>query len=760
MIRLNDRSILEYSYRKLLFISVIVFLLFSSPLALGKNISEIITYDQWTNLVKHSAGKIPELQALWQWQKKTGHHVYVGGGALRGLLQWLHKNLQNHSLEEVKNMKVPGMTDLLIIKGSDIDLFAPDDIVEKIKHDLPQYANWDILSDSFHKINVKLGGPTIEKIRVNPNYWDDPLGGLRHYYEGKLVFSWTPEDEFRKLYWVKERGNTKTAEALRFLRMENDLPELKATTESYNLISQISEVEMPLIGIDRPSGVNWWIQHKGLEKLYKSTGKNFPETVDTLRKRNLLYLLGSKKFKIESGPQDEKTIDYVDNLIKRGFDINDLKLIERMQCSTISSSIKMMEKLLPMIKSPSDFIKATELVTTHPTGEYKTALENWIDKNIDVFFSTNPTLSDIKKLQQQSITSVEKAIKLKQKAIPMIKATKDFLELAEFNVLNPSDNYKTAMNNWIDKNIDVFFSTNPTLSDIKKLQQQSITSVETAIKLKQKAIPMIKATKDFLELAEFNVQNPNGNYKTATNNWIDKNIDVFFSTNPTLSDIKKLQQQSITSVETAIKLKQKAIPMIKATKDFLELAEFNVQNPNDNYKTAMNNWIDKNIDFFFSTNPTLMDITKLDRQYVRSIETRIKLKSTSINKFKKTADYLTLIKINHDNHGKEYKQAISKLTNETLDFFLSLNPNGSEIENFLNIIEQNASALSRESNYKIEKYSKKLGITPPSLRFKIRNCLRSFFTSIITIPPPKESIIFAAPFKLAYHTLVSYQKSS
>ena len=174
----------------------------------------------------------------------------------------------------------------------------------------------------------------------------------------------------------------------------------------------------------------------------------------------------------------------------------------------------------------------------------------------------------------------------------------------------------------------------------------------------------------------------------------------------------------------------------------------------------MNNWIDKNIDFFFSTNPTLMDITKLDRQYVRSIETRIKLKSTSINKFKKTADYLTLIKINHDNHGKEYKQAISKLTNETLDFFLSLNPNGSEIENFLNIIEQNASALSRESNYKIEKYSKKLGITPPSLRFKIRNCLRSFFTSIITIPPPKESIIFAAPFKLAYHTLVSYQKSS
>ena len=83
-----------------------------------------------------------------------------------------------------------------------------------------------------------------------------------------------------------------------------------------------------------------------------------------------------------------------------------------------------------------------------------------------------------------------------------------------------------------------------------------------------------------------------------------------------------------------------------------------------------------------------------------------------------------------------------------------------KFENFLNIIEQNASALSRESNYKIEKYSKKLGITPPSLRFKIRNCLRSFFTSIITIPPPKESIIFAAPFKLAYHTLVSYQKSS
>lgn len=314
--------------RLVLKLSIALFVALSLPTADARSsrpLTDILTYRDFTDLVKESTSKIPELQEIWKWQRKTGAYVYFGGGCLRGLLHWLYIQLQNHTIEEVRSMRVPHMDDLQLQKGSDLDLFAPDDLIDTIKHDLPRYKDWDIISDTSHSDNLILGGPTLEKIRVNPNYFDDPLEGLRDYYEGRLVFHMTSERKFRKLYWVAKKGNTKTTEALRFIRFTYDLPELRADSDSISLIRQIAEIETPIITEKNSK----WIS-KALLKAHNSTGNNLVRTLKALRKYNLLSLLGYHGFRI---PGRYDFSDYISTLRDLGFSTAEIKSAARMVVS-------------------------------------------------------------------------------------------------------------------------------------------------------------------------------------------------------------------------------------------------------------------------------------------------------------------------------------------------------------------------------------------------------------------------------------------
>jgi len=433
-----------------------------------KNIEEIISFTEWTELLKISVSKIPELRALWKWQEKTGHHVYIGGGALRGLMQWLHKNLQNHSLEEVQKMKIPNIKELLILKGSDIDIFVPDNAIEALKRDLPEYASWDILGERFHEENVKLGGPTIEKVRANPSSWDDPLNGLKHYYEGKLVFHMTPENVFRDLYWVKERGNTKLSEALRFLRMENDLPELRATPESYKRISNIGKIEMKYI--KKGTNNDWWIQKKGLAKLYKSTGNNFSETLDILRKRNLLWVVALKNYSIPAAPENKDLVNYFDNLKERGFSLKELKFVERMQVNQASGNKAIMSKTANWVQSTANFITISEFSTSSPSDAYKVKMNKFIRANLDTFSGTNPSIEQINKLSStDQVSNLNIHTSLTNEALTLVRSSKDIIDIASNKKNDPTDSYYRAAHNFVETNINSFFRESPTISQVNQL---------------------------------------------------------------------------------------------------------------------------------------------------------------------------------------------------------------------------------------------------------------------------------------------------
>ena len=365
-------------------------------------LSERMTYAEFGALVKHSVAKIPELQNLWRWTG-TGdgqQSVYFGGGTLRGLLHWIYLKSQNHTYNQIWNMQVPSVHQLQLQEGSDLDLFALDTKVETIKQQLPEYANWDILPASFHKANVELGGPTIEKAQVNPDHINDPLGGLLHYYEGRLVYHWTPEGIFRQNIWVGEKGNTKTTEALRFMRFSMNLPELTIDEASLKAIHDIAAVEGEKIS--RSEKTDFWIQ-KGLKKLHISTGKNVVKTLLLLKKAGLLPILARFKYAIPGVTGEPAYL--VPELHKSGFTVGELKYVEKMMVKTSDGSIRFMNAVLPYIKNPEEFLITTMFRKANPDPGYQQMRNDWILKNLGKFLYHGPSLEQLNRLRRHFLNS-------------------------------------------------------------------------------------------------------------------------------------------------------------------------------------------------------------------------------------------------------------------------------------------------------------------------------------------------------------------
>ncbi|MGZ3774531.1 MAG: hypothetical protein ACXVCY_12380 [Pseudobdellovibrionaceae bacterium] len=428
-----------------------------------KPLKELVTYSEFVDLLKDSVSRIPDLQEYWKWQKKGNYPVFVGGGVIRGLMHWLYIQLQTNDIATIKKMKIPTIDELQLQEGSDVDLFAPDNLIEKMEKQLPQYAEWDILPDSFYVNNIKLGGPTIEKFRVNPDVLEDPLDGVKHYYDGRLVFYWTPENIFRKLYWVAKRGNTKTTEALRFVRFLYNLPELSSDSQSIELISTISTLEIPLITKSQDN--NWWLK-KGLNKLFWATKSDLVETLDALRQFKLLRVLSYHQYKIEGSFELWK---YAHRLKARGFSMSELKGVERMMQPSVNDSEKFLTELLPYVKSADEFITLASSTVKEPSFTYASMMQQWFKKNKNYFFKFKPTSQEIKTLSERVYMSSAMVFELYDSALPLLKNGDEFLTFIDFAGEEKSDLFKRSFHNWIYKNQEKVFQWKLSESQFDKL---------------------------------------------------------------------------------------------------------------------------------------------------------------------------------------------------------------------------------------------------------------------------------------------------
>ena len=165
----------------------LVFLCLQFQSAFARNLDEIITFPQFQELVKHKIDMVPDLKVFWDWQRqKNIRDIYAGGGRLRGLLLWIHKQLQTRSYQEVWNMAVPRFEDLAIATNVDVDrdFYTPDHLKQAVKDWMPA---WDVIDQSFYNAATANGGSTLDKIRVSPIQIDDPAHGLEHFYHGQCA---------------------------------------------------------------------------------------------------------------------------------------------------------------------------------------------------------------------------------------------------------------------------------------------------------------------------------------------------------------------------------------------------------------------------------------------------------------------------------------------------------------------------------------------------------------------------------------------
>ncbi len=266
--------------------------LFISCLAFSKPptpLNQILSYEEFTQLVMHNSARVPDLKKLWSWTEKNNQtEVYWAGGTLRGFLHWHYLQLQNHSVAEVQNMPVPSIPDLQLLGGVDVDFVGPAAAEAGATRSLKNLAELDFIDADTYAEYSKCGGPTIEKIGINPSKIMDPYQGFRHYYEGKIVFEWTNETEFRNFPWIKDGDFSKTTEALRFIRFGYyNLPELKPDAKSIKMIRKIADFEIPFMR--QQDRLAW--AGKALKKLIQSAHGNLPEVLSLLYDYKLAPIL-------------------------------------------------------------------------------------------------------------------------------------------------------------------------------------------------------------------------------------------------------------------------------------------------------------------------------------------------------------------------------------------------------------------------------------------------------------------------------------
>ncbi len=267
-------------------------------------LNSLIDFQSFHEIIQLKVSEVPELQRLWEWQ--TGHteQVYLAGSCLGRLIQWIARELQTKSVEDLRHTRAPSLRELTSESSVDVDLFLPKTVESSVRALFdparsPAFSSafsLDINHEETYADSVAAGGPTFEKLRAGPSHIDDPHDGLRAYYEGRVVFHLTPDDAYYALAIARNDDHSRVAEALRFMRLLFRYPELKADPRSIEIIQALPALEAEhIVRADRREWIQWM-----LDKLFYAAGRDVEATVRVLNQYGFLRFLGESGFKLHT----------------------------------------------------------------------------------------------------------------------------------------------------------------------------------------------------------------------------------------------------------------------------------------------------------------------------------------------------------------------------------------------------------------------------------------------------------------------------
>lgn len=383
--------------------------------------------DQVKELAMYNVRRIPELSKLWMWLDHEGRSdIYWTGSSARGFIRWHYKQLETHSIEDLKQMPPPPLKKFLPVAGYDIDLVGPVADSDKILSLLPDGFEIDIIGEETYQKLVELGGPTIGKIIINPFRIQDPLKGLDHYHQGTLVYKSVPEKIFRNLPIIQTDDYSKTEMALRFIRLSYDLPELHVDPASVELIRQIASAE---------KNWKWTSKRKNhvaivLEKILIANNGDIVDFIKILARYNLLPTLATARIGIPAAHGETMSTFIRDGRLQMDdFSLENLRHAEEMVGSRNQKShYEFLKLVTPRIKNFNDLLIVSRM-EKESSINFSQASNIWLSKNIDLISSLNPSAEEIFQLYSQAkVTALNQARISRQLKVPL-PLTKKYVSL-------------------------------------------------------------------------------------------------------------------------------------------------------------------------------------------------------------------------------------------------------------------------------------------------------------------------------------------
>lgn len=460
--------------------------------------SESVTYEQYQQLVQQKTAEVPELQTLWNWARKENvNDVYLGGGILRGLLQWININLENGGLEGVKKLQTPGVATLLIQKDADMDIFASDRLATSIKQWQP-YRNWDVLNETFYQQSVANQGPTFDRIRVNIQRIDDPLNALHDFYEGKLTFR-TDGAPFSKKYDAGVFGDNWLNLALRYLRFTQDLRSVvdgdPAATEQ---IRNLARSRASWIPTNTEFQLNWptvknaelymaFRIRKALNKLYKSTRGDDLEFLRVLQDHQLLEMLSGRHFNVVSFDH-ARFAPLVDKVNQSRSGYTGLQQFAKMQCLTIPRCIEMHRSMFTKAKTPADSLLSLLPLREKMSDAYRSELANfWVQA-----INSNPKLRlplDAKSVKELEVkfNNTDFSMAVKNAALRSATNVGEMLGILESAFSKGTETYKSRIAGLAKANLSGIASHIQTAEQLRQFELM-LNNFDQALEAKRIAI--------------------------------------------------------------------------------------------------------------------------------------------------------------------------------------------------------------------------------------------------------------------------------
>lgn len=515
--------------------------------------SDKITFEDYRDLIKLKVSEVPDLKALWDWKKENDlKHFYFGGGAFRGLVLWIHTQLATHTLDEVRNIKPPNVDGLLIQKDSDRDIYAPDNYKDRILKWQP-YQNWDVLNESFYQNTIKNGGSTLDKIRANPNWVEDPLSGLDDLYHGKIDIK-TDTAPFTDLKGSPIVGDSWLGLGLRYLRFTQDLKTIvdpspdslerikTLAVEKANLIPQNTEFDEKW-----PSGdANLWAAfriRKALNKLYKGTKRNSAEFYTLLKSLGLLKVLSDRHYNVTSQTDDE-VVDFLKSSSKDSFTFTDLWRVCQMQSHTVPSAIRFHNLLLTIAKKKDEKVLAIKPFRSSMSDAYKKEAAAVFTKHI-LSQDLQELAMPIEQLKELTpiLNSIEPIMKLKKASLPYAKTIQDATAILEPYFDNPSVEYRSEIKALSKSSLPFLFTLVYTVDDVLELER-IVNEVETSIYLKTQFIRnRTLSVAEFLKVLGSAYKNPSVDMVSAMQKMHADQLKRFVKLNPSFSELVAYRSQ-------------------------------------------------------------------------------------------------------------------------------------------------------------------------------------------------------------------------